>query len=828
MSALYKKTFVASTDKVKSLDIHPTRSLILTTLYNGSVLIWDFEKKILFKTIDIGDKAIRCGKFIPAKNWFVVGADDKCLRIYHLDSGELVKKWEAHDDFIRSIAIHPTKPYILSSSDDYTSKLWDYEKGFSNVQVYQGHEHFVMSVAFNPKDPTLFASSSVDGYVKVWTIGSSAPLFSILAHERGSNFVAFYPGADRAHLISCGDDHMIKVWDFQTKAQIIAINAHTQNVSFAAYHPDLPLVISGSEDGEIKIWNSSSFRLLDTIDPALGAMWGCAFRSGLNKVACGGDEGVVMLKLGHEKPTATMDYRGQLYWAKKTQLEKVTINANARDGVAPPTTGEQVECMTKSLVTTEYPPTSIATSPSGKAIAVVIGDDFVIYTARAAKNVSFGKANEIVWATGFEEELFATLEFHDEAYKRQSRIKIHPNYETQGDDLPIDNCTKIFGGLLLGAFDNEAIHFIDWQSGYELESIEGDVKEVAWSANGKFVSLICRESIFVLAVNQAVLEKRLENPSEDFQNDDESLFEVVHEELEQAKRGVWSGECFIFQTKDNRLMTLVGDLPTVVAHIEPSLYLLGYVKDHNSVYLVDKQHRVMRYPLLGPVVDLQIAVHRQKTDEEIQTHIFPLLEDSDELCDVAARFLSSINRKELALLIAKDVDLLITLSLETNNIGKALSVAEQSETQCSENETTEEEGWQAVCQRWKKIGDFALQHGMFGVSERCFAHGRDLESLFVQTLATGDKEGLAAVGGSASMNGDFAVAFYSLFMQHRVDECLDLLSNNDMVAEAAFFARSYAPWRVAQTVTAWETKLAQDSPHFKKAPSVPSAKEGKQ
>ena len=58
----------------------------------------------------------------------IVGSDDIHLRVYNYNTAELVKNWEAHGDYIRSLAVHPTLPYVLSSADDMTIKLWDWDK----------------------------------------------------------------------------------------------------------------------------------------------------------------------------------------------------------------------------------------------------------------------------------------------------------------------------------------------------------------------------------------------------------------------------------------------------------------------------------------------------------------------------------------------------------------------------------------------------------------------------------------------------------------------------------------------------------------------------
>lgn len=42
--------------------------------------------------------------------------------------------------------MHPSLPYILSSSDDMLIKLWDWEKGWTCNQIFEGHSHYVMQV----------------------------------------------------------------------------------------------------------------------------------------------------------------------------------------------------------------------------------------------------------------------------------------------------------------------------------------------------------------------------------------------------------------------------------------------------------------------------------------------------------------------------------------------------------------------------------------------------------------------------------------------------------------------------------------------------------
>lgn len=89
------------------------------------------------------------------------------IRVYNYNTMDKIKVFEAHADYIRCVAVHPTLPYVLSSSDDMLIKLWDWEKDWLCTQIFEGHSHYVMQVTFNPKDTNTFASASLDRSIKV-------------------------------------------------------------------------------------------------------------------------------------------------------------------------------------------------------------------------------------------------------------------------------------------------------------------------------------------------------------------------------------------------------------------------------------------------------------------------------------------------------------------------------------------------------------------------------------------------------------------------------------------------------------------------------------
>ena len=51
-----------------------------------------------------------------AAYFMYVFQDDMHVRVYNYNTLERVNQFEAHSDYLRCIAVHPTQPYILTSS----------------------------------------------------------------------------------------------------------------------------------------------------------------------------------------------------------------------------------------------------------------------------------------------------------------------------------------------------------------------------------------------------------------------------------------------------------------------------------------------------------------------------------------------------------------------------------------------------------------------------------------------------------------------------------------------------------------------------------------
>jgi len=634
----------------------------------------------------------------------------------------------------------------------------------------------------NPKDPNTFASSCLDRTVKMWSLGSSTPNFTLEAHDKGVNYVEFYPGADKPYLVTASDDRSVKIWDYLSKSCVQSLESHSNNVLFVTFHPNLPLIISGGEDGTVKLWNSGTYRLENTLSYALERAWCVAVRKSGNEVAVGYDEGVVVVKLGRDEPTYSMDPSGKLIYTHNNEVLSANLQTIQEEIVVE---GNRIPLSIKELGTTEIYATSLNHSPNGRFVTVVGDGEYIVYTALAWRNKAFGNGNSFAWAG--DSNTYAVLE-------GRMKVRVYKNFRERGGagmkgagSWSIDG---LHGGTLLAARGSGFVLFWDWESGEIVRRIEAEAKNVFWSGTGTLVAIVTDDSFYVLRFDRDAYNAKLEEGADIGDEGVEEAFELVTEVSESIKTAKWIGDCLIYTTAANRLNYFVGSESYTITPFDTPLYLLGYIPAHNRVYLADKDMNVFSYTLSLSLVEYQTAVLRG--DMDAAAEILPTV--PKEQRNKVATFLESKGLKELALQVTTDPDHKFDLSLQLDDLDAAVSIARSVPE--LEAET-----------KWKAIGDRALAVWRFDLARESFEKAGDLNALMLLLLSIGDRDGLTQLATTAEQKGQNNLAFASLLQLGDPKPCVDLLIKTHRAPEAAMFARAYAPSKVPEAVQAWRTEL---------------------
>jgi coatomer protein complex subunit alpha (xenin) len=353
--------FETKSNRVKGLAFHPSRPWVLASLHNGVVQLWDYRMGTLLDRYDEHDGPVRGVCFHQTQPLFVTGGDDYKIKVWNYKLRRCLFSLLGHLDYIRTVQFHPEHPWIVSASDDQTIRIWNWQQR-NCVSVLTGHNHYVMCAQFHPKDD-LVLSASLDQTVRVWDIAglrrkmlpntvtaeeripapapavdASASLSSKLGkampsvkvedlfggndatvkyvlegHDRGVNWASFHNSLPL--IVSGADDRQVKLWRMnETKAwEVDTLRGHINNVSCALFHPKQELIISNSEDKSIRVWDMSKRQGVQTFRREHDRFWILAVHQESNLLAAGHDGGMIVFKLERERPAFTTISGGVLF-----------------------------------------------------------------------------------------------------------------------------------------------------------------------------------------------------------------------------------------------------------------------------------------------------------------------------------------------------------------------------------------------------------------------------------------------------------------------------------------------------------------------------------
>uniref|UniRef100_K3X6F9 Uncharacterized protein n=1 Tax=Globisporangium ultimum (strain ATCC 200006 / CBS 805.95 / DAOM BR144) TaxID=431595 RepID=K3X6F9_GLOUD len=184
---------------------------------------------------------------------------------------------ESHTGYVFSAQFNPQGSLIVTASFDETVRFWDVRTGRS-VAVLSAHHEPIVSANFN-HDGTLLITASYDGLVRIWDVATRECLRTIITEPTVPlSHAQFTPNS--RYVVFGTLDSKLRLWDYAKERCVKQFAGHVNQryCCVAAFGRPRdgyagnthPLLLYGSEDGRVCMWDMQTEALVEELKIASG------------------------------------------------------------------------------------------------------------------------------------------------------------------------------------------------------------------------------------------------------------------------------------------------------------------------------------------------------------------------------------------------------------------------------------------------------------------------------------------------------------------------------------------------------------------------------
>jgi len=760
--------FQSKSLRVKGLAFHSQRPWILASLHNGVIQLWDYRMQVLLHSFEEHDGPVRGVDFHSTQPLFVSGGDDYKVKVWNYQLKRCLFTLPAshgHMDYIRTVQFHREYPWIISASDDQTIRIWNWQAR-KCIAVLTGHNHYVMCAQFHPTQD-LIVSASLDQTVRVWDFSGlrsknvsmvvggdrTADLFGasdvsvkhvVEGHTRGVNWACFHKTLPL--IVSGADDREVKLWRMNDVKvwEIDTMRGHLNNVSCVMFHPKEELVISNSEDKTIRIWDIARQNQPIVTRRDNDRFWILEAHPNLNLMAAGHDSGFIVFKLARERPP--LDTNSKLvYFCKAPYVYECEVQSQRVQPVfstSRSTRGSSVLSLQYNYANKTHHCVLLTDADGSYQLFVSPKRDT---NAEVAPLRGFGRSAVFVSA-----RKFAVLD-----KTRQIWIKSLENEVKTKIKLPV-LVSHIFPGghpgrILLRTTSSMLLYDVNNPKILNVVTTQSrhPVKYVVWSGDKRYVAMFSPSNIYVA-------DSKLE-----------SLCMVS--ESTRIKSGAWD-KCgvFVYSTSTHLKYLLPNGDSGIIRTLPDPIYITAIA--NAIVYYIGRDQTCASLAIDCTEYLFKTALSKKRNKE-----VLKLMESKKLLGRSIISYLKKKGYPEVALHFVEDPKIKFNLALECGNIAVALECATLFDNKES----------------WHKLGVEALRQGNHQVVEAAYQKTKNFERLSFLYLITGNIQNLSKMLHIAKLRDDVMGRFHNSLYLGNVEERVALLRDAGRARLAYILAKAH-------------------------------------
>jgi WD40 repeat protein len=303
------KEFTDIPQGLRQVEFLNNSPLLVGTTFNSSLAVWNLAENKLVGEINTG--------FNGDVRAIATTNDGQQLAIA-LFSGRVITRTIAsgeqlildyHDGGVMDVAYSSDGRMLASVGMD--NKILITESANGDLITEFELADFTYSVTFSNDNRLVYVASN-DGKVTTWDIAHGQ-----IVEDRTLAFptvrqVAYSPSGRYIAAVT-DEDSLGHVFNAQTNKQIAVLSGHEGRTFAIAYRRDGRLIVTGGSGGDVLVWDTNTYDIVDTLSTGEDRIYSLAFSPSANIIAVGGDSFIRLWNLRDKKEILAFD-NGTTVW----------------------------------------------------------------------------------------------------------------------------------------------------------------------------------------------------------------------------------------------------------------------------------------------------------------------------------------------------------------------------------------------------------------------------------------------------------------------------------------------------------------------------------